>query len=80
MAAAELATNPDAWDRSGRPDPRPPEMVDRRWTLLRDLEAHIAMPHEFVVPGETALSAALEVARTILRGRAAGGRVGVARD
>ena len=31
------------------------------------MEAHITMPHEFVVPGETLTSAALEEARTILR-------------
>ncbi len=34
---------------------------------LQELEASIVMPHEFVVPGETAVSAALELARTILR-------------
>ena len=36
-------------------------------TLLRDAEAAIVMPTEFVVPGETLVSAALELARTIVR-------------
>jgi ATP:cob(I)alamin adenosyltransferase len=36
-------------------------------STLADLEGHIAMPREFVVPGETRLSAALEVARATLR-------------
>ena len=36
-------------------------------TALRDVESHIEMPREFVVPGETPTSAALELARTTLR-------------
>src|SRR4029079_18961193 len=43
------------------------EMVAGIDGLLRDLEGHIEMPREFVVPGETPTSAALELARTILR-------------
>ena len=68
VAGAELATNPDAWDRleDGRTRVSA-EMVDGIDGLLRDLEAHIEMPREFVVPGETPTSAALEVARTTLR-------------
>jgi cob(I)alamin adenosyltransferase len=42
-------------------------MVDGIDTLLREVESHISMPSEFVVPGETPTSAALEVARTTLR-------------
>jgi cob(I)alamin adenosyltransferase len=68
VAAAELATNPDAWERleDGRTRVSA-EMVDGIDGLLRDVEAHIVMPHEFVVPGETPTSAALEVARTVVR-------------
>jgi cob(I)alamin adenosyltransferase len=68
VAGAELATNPDAWDRleDGRTRVSA-EMVDGIDGLLRDLETHIEMPREFVVPGETPTSAALEVARTTLR-------------
>jgi cob(I)alamin adenosyltransferase len=68
VAAAELATNPDAWDRleDGRTRVSA-AMVETIEGLLRDLEGHITMPREFVVPGETPTSAALEVARTTLR-------------
>ena len=68
VAGAELATNPDAWDRLVDGTSRvSSEMVDGIESLLRDLEAHIEMPSEFVVPGETPTSAALELARTTLR-------------
>ena len=68
VAAAELATNPDAWDRQVDGVTRvSASMVAEMDTALQELEATIIMPHEFVVPGETALSAALELARTILR-------------
>jgi cob(I)alamin adenosyltransferase len=68
VAGAELATNPDAWDRleDGRTRVSA-EMVELLEGVLRDLESHIEMPREFVVPGETPTSAALEVARTTLR-------------
>jgi cob(I)alamin adenosyltransferase len=68
VAAAELATQPDAWDRQqpgvSRVDPT---MVEGLETMLRESETHISMPTEFVVPGETPTSAALELARTIVR-------------
>jgi cob(I)alamin adenosyltransferase len=68
VAAAELATQPAAWDRQVDGVSRvSAAMVDRLETLLRDAEAAIVMPTEFVVPGETVVSAALEVARTVLR-------------
>lgn len=68
VAAAELATNPDAWDRQVDGTTRvSATMVAAMDVRLRDLEASVVMPREFVVPGETGLSAALEVARTILR-------------
>jgi cob(I)alamin adenosyltransferase len=68
VAAAELATNRDAWDRleDGRTRVSA-AMVAGIESTLRDVEAHISMPNEFVVPGETPTSAALEVARTVLR-------------
>ncbi len=68
VVGAELATNPDAWDRleDGRTRVSA-EMVDGVEQVLIELEASIEMPREFVVPGETPTSAALELARTILR-------------
>jgi cob(I)alamin adenosyltransferase len=68
VAAAELATNPDAWDRQVEGRTRVSmAMVTGMDDLLRDLEGKIVMPREFVVPGQTQLSAAVELARTILR-------------
>ena len=68
VAAAELATNPAAWDRLV--DDRTQvsaAMVAGVEEVLAEYEARIEMPREFVVPGETPASAALEQARTILR-------------
>jgi cob(I)alamin adenosyltransferase len=68
VAAAELATEPSAWDRQREGVSRVgAAMVDGLETILREAEAHITMPTEFVVPGETPTSAALELARTIVR-------------
>jgi cob(I)alamin adenosyltransferase len=68
VVAAEMATSPDAWDRlEGGRTRVTAEMVDDAGRILADLEAHIEMPREFVVPGETRTSAALELARTTLR-------------
>jgi cob(I)alamin adenosyltransferase len=68
VAGAELATNPEA-----RPKQRDGEtrvtasMVDALDATLREMEAAIELPREFVVPGETRVSASLELARTVVR-------------
>ena len=68
VVGAELATNPDAWDRLKDGKTRVSEdMVRAVERDLTELEASIEMPSEFVVAGETPTSAALELARTILR-------------
>ena len=68
VVGAQLATNPDAWDRLEDGRTRVSEaMVRDVEAMLVELESHIEMPREFVVPGETPTSAALELARTILR-------------
>jgi cob(I)alamin adenosyltransferase len=68
VVGAELATTPDAWARLEDGRTRVSEaMLDGVEASLADLEARITMPTEFVVPGETPASAALELARTILR-------------
>lgn len=68
VVAAELATNRSAWDRleDGRTRVSA-SMVAGVDEALAELEAAIEMPREFVVPGETRASAALELARTVLR-------------
>jgi cob(I)alamin adenosyltransferase len=68
VAGAELAANPAAWDRLRDDTTRVSAgMVAGIDALLQVYEARIAFPTEFVVPGETRTSAALELARTILR-------------
>src|SRR3954464_4901624 len=68
VGAAELATRADAWDRQQEGVSRVSAgMVDGLETMLREAEGHITMPTEFVVPGETPTSAAIELARTIVR-------------
>ncbi len=68
VVGAELATNPDAWDRLEDGRTRVSETMVRHLERdLVELERHVEMPKEFVVPGETPTSAALELARTILR-------------
>jgi cob(I)alamin adenosyltransferase len=68
VAAAELATQPAAWDRQVDGVSRvTAAMVEGLDAWLRVSEADIVMPTEFVVPGETVPSAAIEVARTVVR-------------
>ena len=44
-----------------------PAMVERLEAEIDRLSAQIEMPTEFVVPGENELSAALDIARTVIR-------------
>ena len=68
VAGAELAANGAAWDRLEDGTTRVSEaMVTGLEEVLADLEQHVGVPREFVVPGETRLSAAFEVARTVVR-------------
>ena len=68
VVAAELATNPDAREKGQDGTTRVSRaMVDGLDELLRETEAHVELPREFVVPGETRTSAALELARTLVR-------------
>ena len=68
VAAAELATNPLAWGRLEDGKTRvSAQMVEGVEAVLLEMEGHIVMPREFVVPGETLTSGALEQARTVLR-------------
>lgn len=68
VVGAELATNPEAKDRLQDGVTRVTEpMVQGVEAALADLEAHVSMPSEFVVPGESRVSASIELARTIVR-------------
>jgi cob(I)alamin adenosyltransferase len=68
VAGSELATAPGNADRQKLGQTRvSAEMVAALDDILAETEAAITLPREFVVPGETRLSAALELARTIVR-------------
>jgi len=68
VVGAELATTESALDRLEDGQTRvSAAMVDGLTALVVDLEPRIEMPREFVVPGETRTSAALELARTVIR-------------
>jgi len=68
VVGADLATAPDSLDRQQPGETRVTvAMVDGLDAVLADTEAAVELPREFVVPGETRLSAALELARTVVR-------------
>ncbi len=68
VVGAELATTPAARDRLTDGVTRVSEaMLEALEATLAEHEAAIEMPREFVVPGETRASAALEAARTVMR-------------
>ena len=68
VAGAELAANPDAWDRLVDGQTRVDEaMLERLEALLAEAEETFEMPREFTVPGADRLSAALELARAVSR-------------
>jgi cob(I)alamin adenosyltransferase len=80
VVGAELATNPSATDRLTDGVSRVSEqMLVAVESELARWESAIEMPREFIVPGETRASAALELARSILR-RAERRIVTLARD
>ena len=61
---AELATNPQHAGHFGVMTSADVATLDR---TLAELEAGVAMPDEFILPGETVGSAAIDVARTVVR-------------
>lgn len=80
VCMAELATAPG---KRGKLEPgrscTTPEMVVAIEELTTSLSERFEMPTEFVLPGETRISALLEVARTVVR-RAERASVAVAED
>ncbi|MFI5255003.1 MAG: cob(I)yrinic acid a,c-diamide adenosyltransferase [Candidatus Limnocylindrales bacterium] len=68
VVGAELASNPEAHDRLEAGRTRVSEaMLTGLEATLHELEGRVVMPTEFVVPGETRISAAIELARTVVR-------------
>jgi cob(I)alamin adenosyltransferase len=65
---AEVATLPDNRSKLiGEKSLVTSEMIARLESHIDELSDEIEMPTEFVVPGENQLSAALDVARTVIR-------------
>jgi cob(I)alamin adenosyltransferase len=65
---AELATSPEHRDRLVDGETRAtPAMVEHLEQVIDDVSGRFEAPTEFVVPGETVVSAALDVARTVVR-------------
>ena len=65
---AEVATAPENRHKlSANKTLVTPEMISRVESEIDVLSEEIEMPNEFVVPGENQLSAALDVARTVIR-------------
>jgi cob(I)alamin adenosyltransferase len=68
VAGAELATGPDAWSKLTPGETKvTAAMVDDLEATIDDYSARTTMPEEFVIPGETRASAALDLARAIVR-------------
>jgi cob(I)alamin adenosyltransferase len=68
VVGAELAANEHARDRLQDNVSRVSEqMVEGVEATLAELEGLVTLPTEFVVPGESRVSASLELARTIVR-------------
>ena len=65
---AELATAPEQYGTMQRHfSIVSAPMVERLEQLIDELEAQVQLPRSFIVPGASAASAALDLARTILR-------------
>ena len=61
---AELATNPDVEGRFGRATDAEIQRLD---ALMAELEAVVRIPKEFILPGTTPASAALDLSRAVSR-------------
>ena len=80
LLCAELASDPAHYDKLEKHDwVVTAEMVDHLETLIDEFEKQIEMPKEFVVPGATVGSGALDLARTLIR-RSERRAVGLYRD
>ena len=65
---AELATDPSQYATMQRHFPvTTASMVERLEHLIDELDAEVHLPRSFIIPGASAASAALDLARTILR-------------
>ena len=68
-AGAEIATDPDNWRKldAGKGTMIDGAMVDSLERLIDEHESRFTMPAEFIIPGENQGSAAIDLARAIVR-------------
>ena len=65
---AELATDPEKYELFKRHfSPVTPEMVEKMESQIDELEESTEMPNVFILPGGSAASGAIDLARTIMR-------------
>jgi len=68
VIGAELATPLERYpDLAAKGKTVKPEMVQRLEDLIEDFEAKVDMPREFIIPGACVSSAALDIARAVIR-------------
>ena len=68
VVGAELATPQERYlELAAKGKVVKPEVVQKLENLIDDFEAKIDMPREFIIPGACLSSAALDVARTVIR-------------
>ena len=68
VPAAELAVPPEHYaEYKFRGPVVTEEMVQRLTSLIEELEKQVTMPQEFIIPGDTQASAAVDLARAVVR-------------
>jgi cob(I)alamin adenosyltransferase len=65
VMGAELSTLPEDYDKLARTIAQ--EDADRLENVIDDLQKDVTLKREFIYPGETVISAQIDVARTIIR-------------
>jgi cob(I)alamin adenosyltransferase len=65
VMGAELSTLPEDYDKLARTIAQ--EDADRLENIIEDLQKDVTLKREFIYPGETVISAQIDVARTIIR-------------
>ena len=68
IVGAELATDHDSYPKlEANFSVVSKKMVDRIETLIDDLDSQIDLPNAFIIPGASAASSSLDVARSLIR-------------
>ena len=68
QVGAELATDPDKYESFRLHfEPVSSEITDQLENLVDDLQSEVSLPRSFIIPGASAPSAAIDLARTTVR-------------